>query len=83
MRPAGLGPQKSEISSGNSQWRVTATFISGEGRRAIINGKSYREGEMIEPGQIEKIDEGGILLRRGRRTSYLSVMPERSKFVRK
>ena len=43
---------------------VTALFISGDTRKAIVNGRLVQAGDSLSDGKIEAVSAGGVIWRR-------------------
>lgn len=72
--PASAGAAQSE-SVEPPAWRLTAV-LAGEGRRvAIIDGRSYGEGDGIDGGVVQRITGGSVVIRWQGQTVRLELRP--------
>jgi hypothetical protein len=80
-RPARLGPGIVMAAPGMEAVRLEAILSSGDGRRAIVNGKVVRAGESVNGVQIVAIDENTIHYTRAGR-GHIATLPTRKISVR-
>lgn len=58
------------------QWHLQSTLVAAQRRVAIINGRSVREGEMIDGARLVEVRAGGVRLERGGESFELTLRAE-------
>lgn len=55
------------------QWRLQSTLVASQRRVAVINGRTVREGEMIDGARLLEITAAGVRLERGGQSFELTL----------
>lgn len=58
---------------------LQSTMVSAKRRVAVISGKTYMVGDKVRGAEIIEIHSYEVVLKRGKRISFLRLMPEITK----
>jgi MSHA biogenesis protein MshK len=72
-RPFQQAQTPAEQGSASHRLELTAVLISAQRRIAVINGKFYREGELVAGARITRIGPESVGLRRGSEDSEVRL----------
>lgn len=73
---ASLTGSSAESDMADNKIFLSTILISPERRVAVINGKALRKGDQVGAGQIIKINPSEVVLKVGKDTEILSLLPK-------
>ncbi|MCK9531665.1 MAG: Type II secretory pathway component [Gammaproteobacteria bacterium] len=62
-----------------ASFKLSSTFIARDERRAVINGKTVRVGDVIAGARVDAIEPALVRLRRGGSEVVVRLLPTRVK----
>lgn len=65
MRPYQVLPQAGSGVAAPRRLELSAILVSSQRRIAVINGRFYREGDVVDGAEVLRIDPESVQLRRG------------------
>jgi hypothetical protein len=77
-RPYEAQPATDARGSAAHRLELSAVLISPQRRVAVINGKLYHEGELVDGATISRIESQAVHLRRGSEERVVQLGPERA-----
>lgn len=73
---ASLTGSSAETDMADNKIFLSSILISPERRVAVINGKALRKGDQVGAGKIVKINPSEVVLKVGKDTEILSLLPK-------
>jgi hypothetical protein len=60
------------------QWNLGGVLVSEDGKKALLNGRWYKEQEFVDGWQLAEIESSAVVLKRVGRTQKISMFPKLS-----
>lgn len=75
--PAASAVRNSSAAPRNNkaQWALGGVLISGDGKKALLNGRWYKEREHIDGWELAAIEPAAVVLKRVGRTQRILMFP--------
>lgn len=68
------GPRTAPKNTG-PRWTLDGVLISAEGKKALVNGRWYKEHDHIDGWQLVQVDTAAVVLKQASKTQRILLFP--------